>query len=156
MTPLTHIYRSSIQQCIFPESRKLGIICPIPKTRPFKLQELRQITLLPAPAKILEKIVLQLMWPLFDSCYGNAQHGFRPRASTSTALIEITEEIHQHRDDVSKFGAAMISCDLSKAFDCIEHSTLIKKLEHTFPKDFLTWLYSYLTNRTSVIKLEGH
>ena len=154
-SPLTHIFCSSIEQRVFPVSWKTGIVCPIPKTRPPKLQELRQITLLPAPAKILERIVLKTMWPLFNHSYGNNQHGFRPRASTSTALIEILDEVYRHYDDTSKFGAAVISFDMSKAFDCIDHGTLMQKLEPSFPKGFLEWLHNYLINRTSRIKMEG-
>jgi len=93
VTALTRIFRSSMAQRQVPALWKNGIISPIPKSQPPKLSDLRQITLLPSPSKILEKIVVDSMRPLFCNAYGVAQLGFRSHASTTTASVAINDEL---------------------------------------------------------------
>ena len=59
--PLKVIFNASVLQRKFPMAWKTGIVTPIPKTSPTKITELRPVTVLPAPAKILEKIIVHEM-----------------------------------------------------------------------------------------------
>lgn len=56
------------------------------------------------------------------------QFGFRQDYSTSTVLVEITENIPKDLQN-GKYVAA-IYLDLSKAFDTVDHKRLLNKLEH--------------------------
>ena len=151
--PLTFIFNQSLKQRKFPQSWKVGRMVAIPKTNPPRTDKLRFLTLLPVPSKIFEKLVLTELRGVFDRAYGNDQHGFRPRASTTTALLRIADVATRFHDDKANFGVAILSYDLSSAFDTIDHSLALKKLEDMeFPDGFLTWLASYLTDRTAVLK----
>ena len=152
--PLSHIFRSSLKLGIFPDAWKYGIIKPIPKSSPVKIDALRPITLLPTPSKIFERLVFNSLLPLFISSYGTTQYGFRPKSSTTTAIIKLMDSATSFFDDKDLFGAAILSFDLSKAFDNIEHARLLEKMQRLqFPPLFVTWLRSYLTNRTCALKI---
>ena len=56
------------------------------------------------------------------------QCGFRPNYSTSVALKDICNEL-LHNLEENKISCTVF-LDLAKAFDTIDHTTLIKKLKH--------------------------
>ena len=65
---------------------------------------------------------------------------------TIYALAQITEMIKVSIDN-GKFGCG-IFIDLKKAFDTVNHETLLTKLEHYgFRDNVLNWFQSYLSNR---------
>ena len=84
----------------------------------------------------------------------NKQFGFRKNHSTSHAINysvnKIISELQQRNHVIGIF------IDLSKAFDTIDHSKLIIKLEHYGIRGMsLDLLKSYLTNRQQYIDLNG-
>ena len=87
----------------------------------------RPISLLPILSKIVEKVVShQLLDFLFkNNLWSNSQHGFRPNLSTETALFKVTDAIYKNMDN--KMISLLTLCDLSKAFESVSHSILLKK-----------------------------
>ena len=65
---------------------------------------------------------LKILYPL--------QFGFREKFLTTHALISITGSIHQSIDN-NEFGCG-IFIDLKKAFDTVNHTILLTKLNHYF------------------------
>ncbi|CAH2094398.1 unnamed protein product [Euphydryas editha] len=64
-----------------------------------------------------------------------------------TSIVDAWEE---SRDALGVF------CDLSKAFDCVQHETLIRKLSHYVIKNMtLKLLSSYLSHRTQRVEVNG-
>ncbi|KAA5588270.1 hypothetical protein F3G61_31515, partial [Pseudomonas aeruginosa] len=50
-----------------------------------------------------------------------------------------------------------IFCDLSKAFDCVEHETLVRKLHHYGIRDgALELITSYLSGRIQTVDVKGN
>ena len=56
------------------------------------------------------------------------QYGFRSNASTEKAIYQLTNNILKALD--SKYLVGGIFCDLTKAFDYVDHDILLEKLEY--------------------------
>ena len=154
--PLTAIFKQSCKQRKFPEAWKAGVMVPVPKTKKPEIQKLRFLTLLPLPGKILESLVLSNHRQQFEESFGLEQHGFRTNASTTTALLHVINSATKMYEAQPNFGVAVLNYDLSCAFDCVNHSALIKKMQELkFSGGLLKWIISYLQGRQSVIKVQG-
>ena len=138
---ITSLFNASLTTSQFPSEWKEANITPVPKLggkRDFN--SLRPISVLPVLAKVLESVVAgQLTDYLeFNKLLSDAQSGFWSKHCTQdwkTAL-----------DKDKVVGTVMI--DLSKAFDSICHSLLLRKLEAIGVCDTaLIWSTSYLTGR---------
>ena len=82
------IYNASLTQKIFPQSWKVATVSPIPKKgNSKKVTNLRPISLLPLPGKILEKLMAKRLRGFMkeNGILCKNQHGFRPKHSTTTA-----------------------------------------------------------------------
>jgi hypothetical protein len=93
LAPVVHnIITRSIIQCKYPTLYKKALITPVPKITPPKNFEtdLRQISVLPQLAKVLEKIQLQLNCA--DLTLKDNQHAFLNGCSTNSALIKMTQK----------------------------------------------------------------
>lgn len=152
--PLSHIYNLSIQSRQFPQAWKVGHVCPLPKTSLPKINDIRPVTLLPIPAKILEKIVFKSVERLFYKKYGQEQHGFRPHASTNTALISILEHVTAYLEDPKVSGLFLVAYDFTKAFDKLNHDIILNTLTSAnLPGGFRNWCASYLSNRSQSVRI---
>ena len=86
---LAQIFTKCIEQEIFPKPFKQSQVIPIPNvSNPQELAEFRPISLHPALAKILEKILYKKMIKFLDKnkILTNQQHGFRTNDSTNLAI----------------------------------------------------------------------
>ena len=79
-------------------------------------------------------------------------HAFRSKHSTTTALIQLCDTIAEASD--ANLMTASVSMDLSAAFDCVEHETLLKKLVfYGIDGTALEWIRSYLSHRSSYVAI---
>ena len=84
----------------------------------------------------------------------NFQFGFRPKYSTDTCLINLTDFIKFQMDKGNAVG--MVLLDLQKAFDTVDHSILLAKLEAMgLSNDIVKWLQSYLSGRQQLVDVAG-
>ena len=152
---LKAIFERSISDRTFLSDWKKAIVVPIPKTHPPVLQKLRAISLLSTPSKIFENLILRKMFNQMVPLFGRYQHAFRPSASTTTALLQLMDTATLIFDDTNYRGLAILSVDMSKAFDKVDHRILLQKASATLPRGFIAWLETYLSGRTFQVKIQG-
>ena len=156
--PYTHICNLSFKTGTFPNRMKLAKVIPLFKSgNKNSFNNYRPVSLLSQFSKILEKLFdvrLQSFIDKYD-LLSNCQYGFRPNCSTSLALMELVEEISSSLDN--KKVTIGVFIDLKRAFDTIDHSLLLKKLEHYGIRGLANnWLYSYLKNRKQFVQVDEH
>ena len=155
VSPITHIINNSIDKRIFPDLWKVARVCPVAKVKlPIELTDYRPISILPTLSKIMERTILcQVLVHIENHCLYNAtQSGYRKGHSTITLLLKFRDDIQNamNRGEVT----LSVLADLSKAFDTVNHATLIKKLHQLqLPKDFLLIIASYLTDRRQFVQV---
>ena len=116
----------------------------------------RPISVLPCFSKILEKIMYKRIIDFINknNILNKHQYGFRKRQSTNQAIIELIEKVNGSIDK-SKFTAG-IFLDLSKAFDTVNHTILLKKLQYYGIRGItLQWFKNYLNNRKQIVKYKS-
>ena len=83
----------------------------------------------------------------------NHQHGFRPKHSTITQMLQYCGKIFRCLN--SKESALSIYLDIAKAFDTIKHNAILLKLLHFgFDNQFLKFFADYLSNRTQCVSVK--
>ena len=130
---------------------------PIPKSGdPKSVNNCRPISLLPLPCKMLEKIVHNRIYGFLtrENILTNAQGGFRPGHSTIDTLAKFTDDIKRDLNKSKNTIAAFI--DLRNAFDTVDHSVLLLKLDHYgIRSDNYHWFENYLGNRHQTVFANG-
>ena len=116
----------------------------------------RHISLLSIFSKIFEKIMYKRLYKFLEinEILHPLQFGFRKNHSTSHTLISMTETVKKTIDN-GHFGCG-IFMDLKKAFNTVNHSVLLKKLDHIGVRGIsLQWFDSYLAKRQQYVSVNG-
>ena len=150
---ITKLFNLSLSSAHVPESFKTSLLLPLlkkPNLDPNGLNNYRPIANLPFLGKVLERIVAaQLkahlerfgMLPAYQSAYRNHH-------STETASVKVLNDLLLAVDKGNE--AVLILLDYTAAFDTIDHTLLLHRLENDFfiTGTVLDWIRSYLHNRS--------
>ena len=154
---ITHVVNLSIREASYPRAWKLAKVAPLlKKDDPLNPKNYRPVALLPVLSKILERaIFLQLVQYLDSNALIHPNHhGSRQGHSTATALIHMYDTWVKAVDEGNMAGVMMV--DLSAAFDMVDHSILLDKLELLgIDRHGLTWIESYLGGRSQCVCVFG-
>lgn len=157
LSPLTHLINLSFQSGIFPLSLKTAKVTPIFKKGDSSCQNnYRPISILPTFSKIFEKLFLAQIISFLEkySLLSTNQFGFRKGKSTTEAVVRLVDMIVENIEDRKPTQGVFL--DLSKAFDCVDHTILLQKLEqHGIRGLPQLWLKSFLSNRTQTVQIEN-
>jgi len=147
-TPLCDIFNCSITEGVVPDLWKRAITVPIPKTNPpNSLDDLRPISLTPIPCKILERIIAKELWKIFAPKLDHRQFGNTKGSSTVHYLVDLINYITSNVD--KRLEVTTVTIDLRKAFDLIDHTTLIKKMISLgFHEGWVKWISSFINLRS--------
>ena len=129
--PLVDIYQS-IRLNVIPSlwKRATVILLLKPGKPPSVAGSARPLSLLCTPSKVLERLILDKVLPLFTVC--SFQHGFKSQHCTSTLLTTVSQSVLKvlnHGKPVLRFLVAAI--DISKAFDTVLRYKLVSKILDT-------------------------
>ena len=154
---LANVINSSFSSGIFPNALKTAKVVPIHKGGPkLEVANYRPISLLGSFSKIYEKLMHARVLEFLDkndSLFEN-QYGFRPGRSCEHALLNAQNSLLHSLN--KKQISLLLLLDYSKAFDVLDHETLLKKLDHYGIRGVAhEWFRSYLCNRSQYVTLNG-
>ena len=153
---LSTIVNRSLRIGYVPLCFKIGKQTPVFKSGEVRIQNFRPITVANSLSKILEKVVRSRVNKFLaeNEIINNRQFGFRKNHSTNHAIINLLETSLEGLDQKLKSGGVFL--DISKAFDCVPHNILLRKLEYYGFRDrTLMWFESYLKNRSQYVEIKG-
>lgn len=157
---ISHLLVSLINEMFikgtYPDVLKSTRVCPVYKGKGDKTQvdSHRPITIVPNISKIVESIISMTIMNHFETndLLTDRQYAYRKDKSTTAAAHQITDTILTCIDD--KYKTAGIFCDLTKAFDVIENSLLLAKLNKYGIKNKVHQLLkSFLSNRKQTVEV---
>jgi hypothetical protein len=156
-SPLSRLYTLCFSCGTFPNQWKLASVVPVhkrdSKSDPTKY---RPISLLSNISKIMEALVKnQLQGYLFqNNLVSHRQYGFRPKHSTADLLATLSQKWSNALDRGEE--VRLIALDIKGAFDKVWHNGLCAKLKSKgVTGKLLTWIQSYLSNRSMKVVISG-
>ena len=155
--PLTLVINQSLSSGIFPDQLKTAKVSPIyKKGDKYIFDNYRPISILPAPSKIAEQIIHSQITQYFtdNNLFYTYQYGFRKKHSTEYAALQLIDQVMTNIENRKRYIS--IFMDLSKAFDCIDHTILLQKLSYYGMKPCAVQLIkSYLSNRQQYVQFKN-
>ena len=142
--PLHYLFSLSLRYAVVPSSWKIHKVVPIFKAGDVNsVRNYRPISLLSNTSKVLERLIFNKMIDHVTKSISPLQFGFTKNCSTlQQMLIFINQVIN------TPFQTDVIYFDISKAFDTVSHSILLRKLWlFGITGTLWTWIKDYLTNR---------
>lgn len=126
------------------------------------LKNYRPVSSLSFLSKVLERIVLfqhDLLFNVSETIFRQTINStlisqLIGHHSTGTALLKIVNNLLSAQDDSRPLQSLL---DLSAAFDTIDHSILLSRLNTSFGLSsfILSWFYSYLSNHIQTVSVSG-
>ena len=116
----------------------------------------RQISLTSQVCKLNESIIRDHMIDhlIINNLIKPSQHGFMPKRSCQTNLLEFLDKIFEMIDEGNSVD--IVYLDFSRAFDKVPHNKLIQKLEaHGITGSVQEWIKSWLKDRTQWVEIQG-
>ena len=140
---------------MFPNILKIAKVIPIYKPGDKQIvNNYRPISLLSPFSKIYKKLIFYRFLKFLDkkSILIPKQYWFRPHHSTQHAILDIITTAYHNIEN--KDFTALVTLDLTKAFDTVCHKKLLIKLHHyCFRGKAHKLIASNLSNRTQYVSL---
>ena len=153
--PLKYLFGKSIEKGVFPDALKIATVTPLFKDGdPTDVSNYRSTSVLPCFSTILERIMYNRLCKYLttEKLVCSKQFGFQTGLTTEHVIVKLVDQIYNSFE--KDYYTLVIFIDLSKAFDTVDHTTLIRKLEMYGIKGInLAWFRSYRTNIVQYISI---
>ena len=154
---ILHLVNLSIRKQTFAKVWKVQLVMPLHKKNDQHVgTNYRPVAHIVEVGKIVE-------YAIYDQVYGHFveqnlfhpnHHGFLGNHSTATALAQLFD-LWLEASEATELSAALL-LDLTAAFDVVDHSILLKKLEaYNFSDESVAWFASYLSSRVQIVQVES-
>ena len=157
ITPLTHIINRSLLTGTVPTQFKQSKVVPIFKSSdPTLCNNYRPVSLLSSFSKILEKCMYHKLTNFLENSnlIYKHQYGFRKSHNTIHPIIHLLNACFYAHNSRPMKHTLSIFCDLSKAFDILDHNILLHKLENLGIRGIaLDFIKDYLSNRQQYVEI---
>ena len=154
---LSRLSSTSLESGEFPEEWKGALVKPMIKKPKLELiKNFRPVSNLQFLSKLTEKAVAQqaVSHVITHGLLPVLQSAYRPLHSTETALLRVRNDIllNMNKQQVT----LLVFLDLSAAFNTIDHSVLLRRLEtqFSFTGTALEWFKSYLSGRFQQVVID--
>ena len=152
--PLSIIFNKSLFEGVFPDRMKMADVIPLYKGKNrLNKENYQPILLLLTLSKILEKILHSCMYNFLEKTNQlyQDQYGFPYKHSCENAIQNLISDVV--KGDTNGKITTAIFLALSKAFDTLNYTILLKKLEkYGMCGTSLQWYQSYLGQRKMRVK----
>ena len=148
---ITHLVNSSLINGYFPTDWKEALVKPLLKKPGLAalFNHLRPISNLQFISKLVERAVYDQIYDhlMLHDLFPEYQSAYRQGYSTETALLKVQNDILLNMD--CQQVTLLVLLDLSAAFDTVDHSILLHRLETSFgiTGTVRKWFESYLSGR---------
>ena len=155
---VTILVNLSLQSAKVPDSMKQALVTLLLKKDDLDsevLKNYRPVSNLPFLSKVLEMVVAARLTNnmTINQLHEPMQSAYRACHSTETALVRVQNDILRTRDQGG--AAILVLLDYSAAFDTIDHSILLSRMESILgvKGSALQWFKSYLLGWKQRIKI---
>lgn len=146
---LSHIINLCITSGVYPDALKISVIKPIhKKNSKEQITNYRPISLIPIISKIFEKYIYKVLYSYVEQKHilNNEQNGFRENRTINMAIYNFLHSVMINMD--KRTPVCSIFCDMTQAFDYVNHKILLQKLDaYGIRGNILDLVQSYLSNR---------
>lgn len=154
---LVKLINLSFKQGIFPDVLKVSKVSPIHKSGPTNIiDNYRPISVVPTLSKVIEIILKKRIINYISNCvhFDEYQYGFQEKSSTLSATIDFINHIASALDD--KYYTLAVFVDLRKAFDVVDFSILLRKIQEMGIRGTaLSLIKTYLQGREQFTVVDG-
>ena len=148
----------SIIKGVFPSELKTARIIPIYKSESHDvLSNYRPVSVLTCFSKLFETLMYNRLLKFINDnkLLYKFQFGFRQGHSTVMALLTLVDHVSKALENGDY--AVGIFLDFFKAFDTVDHTILLDKLDYYGIRGVAhDWLSDYLDNRVQYVSYNGH
>ena len=157
---VTAMVNASLHQGRLPTSQKHAVVTPLlkkPGLDTADMANFRPVSNLTYMSKVVERAVSAQLnaYLAVNGLLPRCQSAYRKQHSTETAMLKVWSDALVAADQRQVTLLALL--DLSAAFDCVDHSILLQRLElHCgLTGSVLEWLASFVQDRTQQVVYEG-
>ena len=155
--PLSNIFNHITKFGKFPSCWKQGFITPVPKKcASLTFTNIRPITLTSVFSKLYEGFLCDWLKDKICPRIDTRQFGNLKKTSTTHYLVHLMHTIVSNLDKPNVW-LNLVLVDFQKAFDLVDHTTLIRSLLVNFKLDplLVNIVISFLSNRSQVVKYKN-